>query len=194
MKILFRDRNQELVEYVKTEAEHMLLHDVSTECGDFFAPLPSGHTSCYFVSPANSFGYMDGGIDRVFCDTIGWYLQSELQDKIKALTKFREVFIGECLTLETKDSVFRVMVSAPTMRLPGPTNQDNIFLATRAAVYESLNQGASLLVIPGMGTGTGRVPYNVAAKAMVAGMISAYHFHQGKKHETSLRPSPFEEW
>ena len=35
------------------------------------------------VSPANSFGFMDGGIDYAISERFGWDLQLELQNKIK---------------------------------------------------------------------------------------------------------------
>jgi O-acetyl-ADP-ribose deacetylase (regulator of RNase III) len=35
------------------------------------------------VSPANSFGYMDGGIDLVYLHRFGWELQSRLQGHLK---------------------------------------------------------------------------------------------------------------
>jgi hypothetical protein len=35
------------------------------------------------VSPANSFGYMDGGIDLVYVQRFGWELQDRLQSHLK---------------------------------------------------------------------------------------------------------------
>ena len=37
------------------------------------------------VSPANSFGFMDGGVDYAISERLGWDLEKELQKRIKAL-------------------------------------------------------------------------------------------------------------
>src|SRR5262245_39700765 len=34
------------------------------------------------VSPANSFGFMDGGIDHLYSDRFGWHVQEGLQELI----------------------------------------------------------------------------------------------------------------
>ena len=35
------------------------------------------------VSPANSFGFMDGGIDLVYSQHFGWNVQKQLQDQTR---------------------------------------------------------------------------------------------------------------
>jgi O-acetyl-ADP-ribose deacetylase (regulator of RNase III) len=36
------------------------------------------------VSPANSFGFMDGGIDRLYSQHFGWEVQDRLQELIRS--------------------------------------------------------------------------------------------------------------
>lgn len=69
------------------------------------------------VSPGNSFGFMDGGIDRAISLHLGWDLQLELQKQIKALP-LRELLIGQALTLPTADELIPYLICAPTMRVP----------------------------------------------------------------------------
>src|SRR5688572_9910641 len=69
------------------------------------------------VSPANSFGFMDGGLDWHLSERFGWHLQDELQVKIAQLDE-RELLIGRSITLETGDSEVPFLISAPTMRVP----------------------------------------------------------------------------
>jgi hypothetical protein len=45
--------------------------EVEVSCGDIF-----GVKADAIVSPANSFGYMDGGIDLVYSRFFGWELES----------------------------------------------------------------------------------------------------------------------
>lgn len=50
------------------------LHDVEVSCGDIFQ-----HRADAIVSPANSFGFMDGGIDLLYSRVLGQHLEGELQ-------------------------------------------------------------------------------------------------------------------
>lgn len=48
------------------------LHDVEVSCGDILERRADA-----IVSPANSFGYMDGGIDLIDSRVLGWHLEGE---------------------------------------------------------------------------------------------------------------------
>jgi O-acetyl-ADP-ribose deacetylase (regulator of RNase III) len=73
------------------------------------------------VSPANSFGFMDGGVDYAISERLGWDLQARLQAQIKALPE-GELLVGKALVLETGDSQIPYLISAPTMRIPTDFN------------------------------------------------------------------------
>ena len=51
------------------------------------------------VSPANSFGFMDGGIDGAYTWYFGPELQANLQAFIKNEVRAKEVLIGEALVI-----------------------------------------------------------------------------------------------
>lgn len=142
--------------------------NVTIQVGDIFqTPVKA------FVSPANSFGIMDGGIDRYYSETWGWDLGERLRAKIKRERPLGELLVGEAMTVPANKEETVFMVAAPTMRLPRKITAENVFLATRAAVYEGLSQGLEELVFPGMGTGVGAVPYDQAAQAMSYGYYAA---------------------
>lgn len=178
MKVIVRDRNQSLIDAlnhyatVKTmtmagvDIDHI---DYEFVCDDILA-LPAD----VLVSPANSFGYMDGGVDRVYCDRIGWHLQTDIQKAIRTRTKFGELLVGDALDITTGEPRFPVMVAAPTMRLPGRSSADNVYIATRAATALSLELKAKTMVMPGMGTGIGGVPVEEAATAILHGFRTAF--------------------
>ncbi|MFL5743547.1 MAG: macro domain-containing protein [Niastella sp.] len=63
------------------------------------------------VSPANSFGFMDGGVDYVISERLGWGLEKELQKRIKALPE-GELLVGRALILETGDPHIPFLISA----------------------------------------------------------------------------------
>lgn len=52
------------------------------------------------VSPANSFGFMDGGVDLVYSRHFGWHVQERLQKAIQSM-KFSELLVGQALAVET---------------------------------------------------------------------------------------------
>lgn len=56
------------------------------------------------VSPANSFGFMDGGIDGLYSQFFGWGVQALLQEKIQAMP-MRELPVG-CALCRTYGTSF----------------------------------------------------------------------------------------
>ncbi|MEL6347990.1 MAG: macro domain-containing protein [Myxococcota bacterium] len=126
--------------------------------GDFFT-----HAADAMVSPANSFGIMDGGLDLAIRDTLGFSAEARLQEIIKERF-YGEMPVGSAVVVRTDNPKWPWMVSAPTMRVPEPVSQTlNPYLAFRAALVAVLhhNQGSAQkirsMVVPGLCTGIGRV-------------------------------------
>jgi O-acetyl-ADP-ribose deacetylase (regulator of RNase III) len=69
------------------------------------------------VSPANSFGFMDGGIDMVYSRHFGWHVQERLQARIRDL-HHGELLVGSAEIVETDDVSIPYLIAAPTMRVP----------------------------------------------------------------------------
>lgn len=124
------------------------------------------------ISPANSFGFMDGGIDLIYSKRFGWGLQAKLQDAIRRYWD-GELPVGAALIVETGDAQIPYVVSAPTMRVPKPVpTTANAYLAFRASLLTierhnraDLNKIESVLC-PGLGTAIGEMPTSVCAKQM----------------------------
>ncbi|MGA2849917.1 MAG: macro domain-containing protein [Terracidiphilus sp.] len=134
------------------------------------------------VSPANSFGFMDGGIDAVYLRRFGHDLQTRLRQTI-AERHHGELLVGAAELLETGDSAIPYMIVAPTMRVPMVlTESVNAYLATRAAILLVRNQqfrsgsgqGRPIaekiqrVAFPGMGTGVGQLGPLTCARQMRA--------------------------
>jgi O-acetyl-ADP-ribose deacetylase (regulator of RNase III) len=121
------------------------------------------------VSPANSFGFMDGGIDFLYSEHFGWRLQAVLQQKIRS-QHHGELLVGQAEFVWTENDRIPMLVAAPTMRVPMilPRDTINPYLATRAAMREAFRRGARSIAFPGMGTGVGRVPFDLCARQMAA--------------------------
>lgn len=135
---------------VEVEIHHDNILNLSAEC---------------IVSPANSYGFMDGGIDLAYINHFGWDVQRQLQTLIRH-RPMQELLVGEALTVDTGHESFPNLIAAPTMRVPMilPLDTVNPYLATRAALAEATH--CESIAFPGMGTGVGRVPLDVCAKQM----------------------------
>lgn len=120
------------------------------------------------VSPANSFGFLDGGIDLAYRSFFGLGLQRRLQ-ALLASKWGGELPVGQAALLSTGDSRIKQIIFAPTMRTPTRIDTPEvIFFATRAALVCAL--GAELpiarLGFPGMGTGIGALDPFESARQM----------------------------
>jgi O-acetyl-ADP-ribose deacetylase (regulator of RNase III) len=121
------------------------------------------------VSPANSFGFMDGGLDYELSERFGWDLEKKLQQKIRELPE-GELLVGQAMLLETGDKTVPFIISAPTMRIPTNFNIDtsvNAYLAMKAILIKVKNDDRiSTVAIPGLCTGVGRMQPIIAARQM----------------------------
>ncbi|XAI96517.1 Appr-1-p processing protein [Microcystis phage Mae-JY35] len=160
MKIYLRDRNAMLCAEWATR-----IPSADVEQGDIFARPAEA-----IVSPANSFGFMDGGIDLAYSQRFGWDVQARLQGIIR--DEFDgEILVGQAVTLPTFDEDFPHLICAPTMRIPKIIEDPNaIYLATRAAIRCAVKSGFDSILFPGMGTGCGQVKPEWAAAMMAAGV------------------------
>jgi len=141
--------------------------DIEVSCGDIFDVKADA-----IVSPANSFGYMDGGIDLVYSRYFGW----ELQEKLQALIverHFGELPVGQAVVVPTGHASIPFLVSAPTMRVPTSIARTiNVYLAFRATLIAVIEYNSNTsspiesLLVPGLGTGVGEVPPERAARQM----------------------------
>jgi O-acetyl-ADP-ribose deacetylase (regulator of RNase III) len=134
------------------------------------------------VSPANSFGFMDGGLDLLYSNHFGWHVQEELQ-RLIVEHHHGELLVGTAEIVETRDERTPFLISAPTMRVPMIlTDTVNPFLAARAAlllvkqgaIRSGQHQGRPVselvrsVAFPGLGTGVGRVEPQVCARQVRA--------------------------
>ncbi len=163
-----RDRNLDLV----TAWSHLFadVPGVEVSHGDIFG---DGVTADAIVSPANSFGYMDGGIDAVYLGRFG----DDLQDRLQALLRSEfdgELPVGQAVIIETGDTGIPHLVAAPTMRVPedvrGTVNAYLAFRAVIRAVGEHNSSGRPPIrsvLCPGLATAIGKMPVDVAAQQML---------------------------
>ena len=115
------------------------------------------------VSPANSFGYMRGGIDALYAKRFAG-IEARVRSAI-AETFGGELPVGEALIVETSDTRIPWLIAAPTMRTPTHLGAatDRPRRAMAAALRLAVGK-IDTVAFPGMGTGVGGVPPEVCAR------------------------------
>ena len=197
---------------VLTSVEEGLADAWERFCGDL--PFVTVHRGSIFdvpcdavVSPANSFGFMDGGIDLLYTSYFGWQVQERLQEAIREL-HHGELLVGAAEVMETDNPDLPFLIAAPTMRVPTILRDSvNPYLAARATLLlvkhgtfahgtyagERVADYIETVAFPGLGTGVGRIGPNTCARQVRAAMesvllglevfpvswVDAQHRHQG---------------
>jgi O-acetyl-ADP-ribose deacetylase (regulator of RNase III) len=139
------------------------------------------------VSPANSFGYMDGGLDLVYSQHFGWDVEGRVRRRLLAEYD-GELPVGQALIVPTENADIPLLISAPTMRVPmNVAGTTNAYLAFRAVLitirdHNRTARGPPIhtVLCPGLGTGEGRMPHDRCARQMRA----AYDSIVGGRVET----------
>lgn len=167
--VILIDRSQPLIDQWRTQFADC--PGVELRFGDYFQRPADA-----IVSPANSFGIMDGGLDLAIRHELGFTVQDRIQAVI--VEKYHgELPVGCAEIVPTDDPRWRYMVAAPTMRVPEPLGQSLApYLAFRAILVavENWNRKAGKreidsLVCCGLGTGIGKVqPSRCAAQMRAA--------------------------
>lgn len=136
------------------------------------------------VGPANSFGFMDGGIDALYTDHFGHDVQERLQSLIRT-RHHGELLVGTAEIVETNNPRIPFLIAAPTMRVPMILSDSvNPYLAARAALLlvkhgtfasgalagERVADAVRSLAFPGLGTGVGRIEPATCARQVRAAL------------------------
>ena len=113
------------------------------------------------VNPANSLGYMGGGVAGAIKRVGGYIIEKE------AVTK-APIPVGMAVATTAGTLPCKFVIHAPTMKKPALNiDVNNVKLATKAAFDLGVKLKLKSIAIPGMGTGVGGVPTNDAAKAII---------------------------
>ena len=167
-ELIIKDTNPQVVAAYK-QALYPLNPSIRCEIGDILQ-TPKGTS---LVSPANTKGNMDGGIDRVYAEYFGEELVSRVQKFINQ-NYAGKLPIGQAQIIPTNNQTHPYLVLAPTVTLPGhPSSPKNIYLATKALLTETAlfnkqskpQQRIHKLATPGLGTQWGGVAAHESARA-----------------------------
>lgn len=119
------------------------------------------------VSPANSYGFMDGGIDLAYRNFFGPQIERVVQEAIGRRPEGL-LPVGASLVVRTEHDRVRFLIVAPTMMLPEQVESRNSYRAMRAIlrIAGTDPEIGRDIYCPGLGTGVGMVPPKDAAAMM----------------------------
>jgi len=113
------------------------------------------------VNPANSLGYMGGGVAGAIKRVGGAEIEKEAVNKAP-------IVVGKAASTSAGSLPCKYVIHAPTMRRPAMRiGVENVRLAIQAALRLAKEMRLSSIAIPGMGTGVGGVAHRKAAEIIV---------------------------
>lgn len=171
MPIIFISLSETYTEKIKKygfEAKTMKIQDY----------IPNPNKKTYYVSPANSLCFMDGGIDYALSRIIFPGIEKEVKNTMKQLGIISIVGkhylpIGSSIIID-KDN--RSLVVAPTMLLPqNVANTKNAYYATIAVLYNILinkkeNYEDVDIIFTSFCCGYGKMNEDVSIKQIIDGI------------------------
>ena len=112
------------------------------------------------VNPANSYGYMGGGVAGAIKRIGGIEIEKEAISKAP-------IDVGRAVATNSGLLPCRYVIHAPTMKRPAMRiDVGNVKLATKAALEIGVKLKLRTIAIPGMGTGVGGVSVDRVAEAI----------------------------
>ncbi len=158
MELVFIDTSSDVCDAIKSEFAS--INKVDVLCGDILEYA----TGCV-VSPANSYGFMDGGIDRCYVE----YFGQGLADKVREIISHRPegyLPVGASIIINTYHNAIPWMIIAPTMITPELVEATNAYRALRAVLRIARQESIDKVYCPGLTSGVGCVPPDQAAEQM----------------------------
>ncbi len=142
------------------------------------------------VSPGNSFGFMEYGLDLEILKYFGGHVQERLQKLIQT-RHHGELLVGSAEVVDTDHSEIPYLIAAPIIRVPTVLKETvNVYLATRAVLtlvkFGTVPDGTPVkhiietIAIPNMGMEMDKVPAHLCALQMKVALqdilLSQYEF------------------
>jgi O-acetyl-ADP-ribose deacetylase (regulator of RNase III) len=171
MPIIFISLSETYTEKIKQygfEAKTMKIQD--------YVPTPNRKT--YYVSPANSLCFMDGGIDYALSRIIFPNIEKEVKSiveklGIKSIVGKPYLPIGSSIIIDKGD---KSLIISPTMLLPqNVSNTKNAYYATIAVLYNILiNKKENLeeidIIFTSLCCGYGKMEENISIQQIIDGI------------------------
>jgi len=160
MRLHFVDIDRDVIDALR--GAFAGIPEVTCSTGDILAVA---HTA--LVSPANSYGFMDGGIDAAYSAFFGPGVPIAVQDAINRRPE-GHLPVGASLAVRTGHARIPFLIVAPTMLTPEEVPASSCYRALRAVLRlaGTTPELDSDIFCPGLATGTGRVSATDAAEQL----------------------------
>lgn len=174
MKIYLLDINKNMTDAWKQDFNEIESVEIVNDSFENFMTIHPDVEA--IVSPANSFGLMDGGYDKAIIDYFGIELMRDVQEAI-IWNWYGEQPVGTSMSVYIRDR-FRpcgkydiarntILIHTPTMRTPEKIIDSRIiYQCMRTTLIEALSEQINSIVIPAFGGCTGGVPCDTISKMM----------------------------
>ena len=169
MKIILLDRKRQMCEewnkYFKGFSDVEVVYD-NIEYYDI------SNIDC-LVSPANSYGLMNGGYDLALTRMFDDELQNRVQDYI-INNLYGEQPVGSSIIVDIPNTN-KKLIHTPTMRIPSPiVDSEIVYTSMRSTLICALKNNIKSIIIPAFGGTTGMVPIEIIAKEMFKAYIQIF--------------------
>lgn len=162
MKIYLLDKNKGMTDFWKIYFEQCNNVEIVNEDFQIFM---EGNTVECVVSPANSFGLMDGGYDFAITEYFGTKLMKEVQSYI--IKNYNgEQPVGTAFIVNIPNTN-KKLIHTPTMRTPSRIKDPMVvYFAMRETLRIAKNNNIGSIVIPAFGGNCGGLKYQTIAEMM----------------------------
>jgi len=170
MKIYLLDRNSNICYWWKFYFKDC--NNVEIVCDDFAKFMDSHNVEC-IVSPANSYGLMDGGYDLAISNYFGDSLPKKVQKYILN-NLYGEQPVGTSIIVDINDK--QKLIHTPSMRVPSPIKDPLVvYNCMRTCLMVALENNIDSIVIPAFGGDCGDVNYSVIAELMYKAYLQIFN-------------------
>ena len=147
--------------------------DVTIVCSDFEEFIQENEVEC-LVSPANSYGLMDGGYDLALTRWFGQQMMDRVQEYI--IRHFHgEQILGTSFLVEAEENG-QSLIHTPTMRYPMLISDPSIvYQCMRSCLICAKEHGVESILIPLFGGGVGGLEPEVIADMMYRAYTQLRH-------------------
>lgn len=126
------------------------------------------------ATAGNSFGIMDGGIDKTINYTmsiISHQVQNIIQTKY-----FGECHVGESFLVPVTHQKFKYLCYVPTMRIPENVSHTiNAYLSLRSLLITCIKNNINSIIVPLFCAGAGEMPVQTICKQYEMAITSLYY-------------------
>lgn len=171
MKIYLLDSNHIITE----QWQHYFADNANVEVVNmYFEDFMNSYDVECVVSPANSYGLMDGGYDRAISEYFGWGLMKVVQKKILDEC-FGEQLVGTSILVDIPNTN-KKLIHTPTMRVPSYIKEPMIvYYCMRSVLMLAIKEDIQSIVIPAFGGACGGLESDVIAYLMKAAYLQVMY-------------------